>query len=68
MAPFVPPSERLRTRFARVDSSRREILLATVALAVVIAVGTFGGRMIEGWPLDGWSVHDFHHAVDDRIR
>lgn len=32
----------------------REILLATVALAVVIAVGTFGGRMIQGWPwMDG---------------
>jgi len=54
MDPFVTSSERLRTRFARMDPSRREILIATVALAVVIAVGTFGYRMIEGWPwMDG---------------
>lgn len=36
------------------DPSRREILLATIALVVVIAVGTSGYRMIEGWPwMDG---------------
>ncbi|HHP7239239.1 potassium channel family protein [Longibacter sp.] len=54
MSLFGNPTERLRTWYVRLDQSRREILLATTTLFVVIAVGTSGYRVIEGWPwMDG---------------
>jgi len=47
-------SNRLRTWYVQLDPSRREILLATIALFIVIAAGTIGYRLIEGWPwMDG---------------
>lgn len=46
--------ERLVRWFVELDPSQREILLATAALLVVIAVGTSGYTLIEGWPwMDG---------------
>lgn len=40
--------------FIHLDPSKREILLATIALIVVIVVGTTGYTMIEGWAwMDG---------------
>ncbi len=47
-------SERFQTWYVQLDPSRREILLATITLMFVIAVGTLGYRLIEGWPwMDG---------------
>jgi voltage-gated potassium channel len=47
-------SERFRTWYVQLDPSRREILLASITLIFVIAVGTLGYRLIEGWPwMDG---------------
>jgi voltage-gated potassium channel len=46
--------ERLVEWLAQLDSSRREILLSTVALLVVIVVGTGGYILLEGWSwMDG---------------
>lgn len=46
--------ERLVRWFVQLDPSRREILLASLALLVVIAVGSTGYVLIEGWPwMDG---------------
>lgn len=46
--------DRLVRWLVQLDPSRREILLATVALLVVIAVGTVGYSLVEGWPwMDG---------------
>jgi voltage-gated potassium channel len=54
MSLFGNPSERIRTWYVRLDPSQREILLATVTLIFVIAIGTIGYRAIEGWPwMDG---------------
>lgn len=54
MARSGPLSERFRTWYVQLDPSRREILLATITLIFVIAVGTLGYRLIEGWPwMDG---------------
>ena len=54
MARSGPLSERFRTWYVRMDPSRREIMLATITLMFVIAVGMIGYRVIEGWPwMDG---------------
>lgn len=54
MALLANPKEGLLNWLATLDASRREILLATLALVVVIAIGTGGYVLLEGWPwLDG---------------
>ncbi|PEN13452.1 potassium transporter TrkA [Longibacter salinarum] len=54
MSLFGNPSDRLRNWYVRLDQSRREILLASTTLLFVIAIGTAGYRVIEGWPwMDG---------------
>jgi len=46
--------DRLVRWFVQLDPSRREILLASTALFVVIAIGSTGYVLIEGWPwMDG---------------
>lgn len=48
------PWEALLSWLARMDPSRRQILLATLALLVLFAVGTGGYYLIEGWSwMDG---------------
>ena len=48
------PKEGVLNWLASMDPSRREIILATAALAVVVATGTVGYTMLEGWPwIDG---------------
>lgn len=48
------PSKALIDWLARMDPSRREILLATLALLVLFAVGTLGYTVIEEWSwMDG---------------
>lgn len=44
------PIEPFLNWLADMDPSRREIILATVALVIVIGVGTSGYAVIEGWP------------------
>jgi voltage-gated potassium channel len=51
---FGNPWEALLGWLARMDPSRREILLASLALLVLFAVGTFGYGLLEGWSwMDG---------------
>ncbi len=46
--------ERVITRLARLDQTRREILFATLLLLCLLAVGTVGYALIEGWAwMDG---------------
>jgi voltage-gated potassium channel len=52
--PFGTPWDTLLGWLARMDPSRREILLASLALLVLFGVGTFGYGFIEGWTwMDG---------------
>jgi len=51
---FGNPWDALLGWLARMDPSRREILLASLALLVLFAVGTFGYSLLEGWSwMDG---------------
>ena len=51
---FGNPWDLLLGWLARMDPSRREILLASLALLVLFAVGTFGYGLLEGWTwMDG---------------
>ncbi len=46
--------DRLVQWLVQLDPSQREILLASIALFIVVAVGTFGYVLIEGWSwMDG---------------
>jgi voltage-gated potassium channel len=48
------PWDALLSWLARMDPSRREILLASLALLVLFAIGTGGYALIEGWTwMDG---------------
>jgi len=48
------PWDALLSWLARLDPSRREILLASLALLVLFAIGTSGYALIEGWTwMDG---------------
>jgi voltage-gated potassium channel len=48
------PKEGVLNWLASMDPSRREILVASAALVVVIAIGTVGYTLLEGWPwIDG---------------
>lgn len=49
MAALPSPWEALVGRLAKMDASRREILLAALALLVLFAVGTTGYVMLEEW-------------------
>ena len=54
MAFFANPWQALIDWLARMDPSRREILLASIALLVLFAIGTTGYAFIEGWSwMDG---------------
>jgi len=54
MAPVPNPWDALLGWLAQVDSSRREIMLASLALLVLFGIGTAGYMLIEGWPwMDG---------------
>jgi voltage-gated potassium channel len=54
MSLFADLKEDLTRWFVHLDPSKREILLATAALIVVIGIGTAGYTFIERWPwMDG---------------
>jgi voltage-gated potassium channel len=54
MAVLGNPWDALMDWLARMDPSRREILLASLALLVLFAIGTTGYALLEGWSvMDG---------------
>jgi len=55
MSLFWNPWDILISWLAQMDSSKREILLAVVALLVLFSVGTVGYALLEGWSvIDGF--------------
>jgi len=55
MALFGNPWQALIDWLARMDPSRREIFLASLALCVLFGIGTTGYAAFEGWPwMDGF--------------
>ncbi len=54
MALLANPWQSILDWLARMDPSRREIFLATLALCVLFGIGTAGYTFLEGWPwMDG---------------
>jgi voltage-gated potassium channel len=54
MAVFANPWQATLDWLARMDPSRREIFLASLALCVLFGIGTAGYTFLEGWPwMDG---------------
>ncbi len=54
MSTSLSGKERLLKRFAELEQPRREILIATVILGILLGVGAAGYRLLEGWTwMDG---------------
>lgn len=67
MAVLWNPWEVLISRLAQMDSSRREILLAGVALGLLFFVGTIGYTLLEGWTIMDGFYMTFNPSPSERI-